>query len=723
MVTYIDAKNANKYQILFDKAVTALKEHQHGAIPQEELDELSIATLDDYYAYLPYLMTFQLKPENGEDEDIHNYFAKVPLDEDYFKINADARTITIPTAFARNGVGVQGDEIAEVVYFAVDRYFDSVDLASVDNIVIQWQTREHQGISQHFGKSVELDANGREILVFGWPISHELTESAGTIRFAVRLYTVDGGTNTIKYSFSTLPAEVTINATLNYDVINTKQDDDHGALIRSRIKSIGVYNADIPTPKAPTITTNLHVIGLPDTAKIVDLREGIQLAIGAQPTDIGVVGYNWKKFEYGNGEYSESAQDFNNNVTTTYLPVEDVVEGKAYYKLVNNNPSNVITYTLIDQNVIDNLKTDEETGEYIKGTVEVDGEDVEDPTLFIQGDGTYITLYEKLSVVSADTVGIYAVDVIARNKTNSTALVMPATDGIKVPGPENPVVSFAEDSMNVGEDGISHVITEGGAEHPVTLKVRAVTGEAGKPVEEVGDNPQVTLTYAWKKVSADGSTVTAIEDDDTYDLANNNSELTINNLATANLDDSYFAEVTATRNGVQTTKASGTYRVTNAPVKPTISIRVGNEWKNRDYSSQGNVVAYAKMIRGEMNTLSFRVSNEKADKSYYIWMRSNLTAEDYDNNNQLRLAIDVDDKLGELFTNQPGEMDVPLTEDGVFNLIETEFASIADLADGAANGPTYQLPTEAESGYYYCIVVNELNGARVATATPFFNVQ
>jgi len=42
-------------------------------------------------------MKFRLN--DTEDEDVHRFFAKVPLDEDYFKIDADARSIAVPAAF------------------------------------------------------------------------------------------------------------------------------------------------------------------------------------------------------------------------------------------------------------------------------------------------------------------------------------------------------------------------------------------------------------------------------------------------------------------------------------------------------------------------------------------------------------------------------------------------------------------------------------------------
>ena len=90
----------------------------------------------------------------------------------------------IPASFARNGVSVQGDEIAEVLYFSIDRYFDTTDLATTDmHIVIQWETKDRSGLSANFGKDVE-SVPGK--ILFGWPISSELTGAAGSIKFLQR---------------------------------------------------------------------------------------------------------------------------------------------------------------------------------------------------------------------------------------------------------------------------------------------------------------------------------------------------------------------------------------------------------------------------------------------------------------------------------------------------------------------------------------------------------
>ena len=93
--------------------------------------ELGITTLEEYYNWLPEIK----KDAEGKP----TIFTKLPLDEAHFEINPNTRAITIPAEFKKNGIAVQGDDLAEVVYFMIDRYFDAMDLNNTD-IYIEWET-------------------------------------------------------------------------------------------------------------------------------------------------------------------------------------------------------------------------------------------------------------------------------------------------------------------------------------------------------------------------------------------------------------------------------------------------------------------------------------------------------------------------------------------------------------------------------------------------------
>jgi hypothetical protein len=144
MITKINSKVADKYTVLFEKATTELKNNVKTAeaiqkrindanskLPETEtpfdFDTFGIGSLNEYFAMLQDLVNIESLTEEEKA-----FYLRLPLDEDVFAINADTRVITVPANFARNGVGVQGDESAEVLYFTIDRYFDSMDLARSD---------------------------------------------------------------------------------------------------------------------------------------------------------------------------------------------------------------------------------------------------------------------------------------------------------------------------------------------------------------------------------------------------------------------------------------------------------------------------------------------------------------------------------------------------------------------------------------------------------------
>lgn len=133
-----------------------------------------------------------------------NEFLRLPLDEPMFEINANTRTISVPADFRTNGISVQGDHLAETVFFSIDRYFDYVDLSSTD-ISINWKMGNVTGRTKNFIMSKEI-LPGR--VVFGWPINNIITEKSGQLTFAVEFRKERDGK--VVYNFNTLAANVTI---------------------------------------------------------------------------------------------------------------------------------------------------------------------------------------------------------------------------------------------------------------------------------------------------------------------------------------------------------------------------------------------------------------------------------------------------------------------------------------------------------------------------------
>ena len=124
-------------------------------------------------------------------------------DEVPFVIDANTRVINPPNN--NYTYAVSGDDLAETIYFTIDRYFDNIDL-STKNIAVLSQINGQKRLTEITFKDITSMPN---MIIFGWPISKILTEkTSGILEFSVRFYTSNG--SSIDYSLSTLPAKLNI---------------------------------------------------------------------------------------------------------------------------------------------------------------------------------------------------------------------------------------------------------------------------------------------------------------------------------------------------------------------------------------------------------------------------------------------------------------------------------------------------------------------------------
>lgn len=206
----ITRNHATAYADLFKKAEEVLTKYS------TEFANQSIGNIDDYFACLRTLATL----ENEHPEEIDPIFTILPATEQTFDIDANTRSIKVPDNFAKYGVGVQGDEIAEILYFSIDRFFDAVDLAEKE-ILIQWKHEKDansaQNLSATYKRSLTLQPGK---IVFGWPISKDITEKPGNVLFSVRFYEREGEDDNavLIYSFSTTTASIKIQSGLDFEL-------------------------------------------------------------------------------------------------------------------------------------------------------------------------------------------------------------------------------------------------------------------------------------------------------------------------------------------------------------------------------------------------------------------------------------------------------------------------------------------------------------------------
>lgn len=235
-----------------------------------------------------------------------NYkYLMLPYDEEPFEIDANSRSIKVPNVFKKNGIGVQGDEIAETLFFTVDRFFDAMDLDNTD-IYVQWEnTLGEQFVTPIVMK--DLTRYPGKIL-FAWPLSSDLTKKQGSVKFSVRFVRFDSGNNII-YSLSTLTAVAAINPALNYDIDTTAKDNRNEDWWLEAIKnSQSIIGEPASTP--------MFSINLDDSKMYYVSQVGddytCELVAYATVTDSGSVSYEWYHTVPGkiSRRLGEGVQDF-----------------------------------------------------------------------------------------------------------------------------------------------------------------------------------------------------------------------------------------------------------------------------------------------------------------------------------------------------------------------------------------------------------------------------
>lgn len=361
-------------------------------------------------------------------------FLRLPLDEPLFEIDANSRKITIPSDFVSNGLSVQGDHLAETIYFSIDRYFDYMDLNNCQ-IRINWKMGEASGQSVNFSKSLDADPGK---IIFGWPVAKELTGKSGSLSFAVEFYTEDR--DTITYSLNTLISTITIKEGLvlvSPEVINVNDS------ILSMLRNSAFGEGDAEVEDIEWLTGGL-VANPEDTVALTQINlmgnatEGVDNAITLSSTPITL----YARASAGDAEVHYTGQ---------------VPEGAT-------DP--VDTYILVSKTNSDGTRVplDEHETYYVKeigGTAysEADRTDVATWNNSEIITPTVKEFYARYSSVSVDRVGEYVIKAQGVKFDNENRKIgqgsVESTEVVYCSGPEVPdSISITTEAIELG-DGYS----------------------------------------------------------------------------------------------------------------------------------------------------------------------------------------------------------------------------------------------------------------------------
>ena len=502
----------------------------------------------------------------------------LPLDEKPFEIDANTRAITVPDNFKRHGISVQGDEIAETLFFKINRYFDAVDFDTC-RIFVQWEGPEGiQYITPVKIKDVDSEPG---YLLFAWPLSSTLTKIPGPIKFSVRFIKqlvddeIDGETeipagankNHIVYSYSTLTASAVINPGLNYDIFDTLKDTPD-VLFAKAIEN-STATSGIKAAK-PVFNPNLPGNGIvPEQMYLVEQPDGsmaLLLEVQANAEDTGLISYKWY-YSQKNTIGSEIGSG-----TDEYRLTEDLVPqpNKTYYE---------------EETILDNAPYrplyDVSSGAFIEGVPAYERFN----TFTITGDGSksvtglyFVTATNRLGK-STTTADSYIVELPAATEPVITVDLVPA------------VIEDAEQgtALEVKYEAHSHAINKHDWQ-------RTLAKDDADSFESLFENPVEDAEYDAKLPGY----------------------YRVNILSEVNLD--------------TTSKMSAVARVTNLPEAPAFEDEyaaevdgVENPSKSFSYLTMNEFVPEMKFIPGDKNDVQLESYPKDllSDEITYTWVISN----------------------------------------------------------------------------------------------------
>jgi len=198
--------------------------------------EIHINNMNDY---LSALQTYGLR-QNTNYYDLLRIPVEVTYDErgnalnegePLFIIDANAREIEVPTQYKQNGLTVKGDQLAEIVWFRINRFYDLMDFSlfanpgqgdsnehSGQHCYIEWynpaakEEKFQSGVDYAYGMTWDED-----YVYFGWPIGEKVSGEAGTLQFSVRFLSINAN-HEVDYNYATKIATCEIKTTLNFNM-------------------------------------------------------------------------------------------------------------------------------------------------------------------------------------------------------------------------------------------------------------------------------------------------------------------------------------------------------------------------------------------------------------------------------------------------------------------------------------------------------------------------
>lgn len=124
--------------------------------------------------------------------------ARIPASETVYTINLNTRVASAPTY-----LGVEGDHMAEYIFYEMDRYLDNYDLAQCVGVVSFRNAKNEEYM--YVIPAYDIQSVPGKI-IFAWDIQSPITKYAGTVQFAFKFFKIDKLSGELLYELNTLVA-------------------------------------------------------------------------------------------------------------------------------------------------------------------------------------------------------------------------------------------------------------------------------------------------------------------------------------------------------------------------------------------------------------------------------------------------------------------------------------------------------------------------------------
>ena len=135
-----------------------------------------------------------------------------PSTEPYIYIDSNRRIIDTNNQL-KQFVTVEGDVNAETIYFAIDRYFDDVDLFE-KQCMIKYKSKYGEIVSSEPSDYYIEEVDGVEKVVLGWTLTYKITAIPRIVDFQIAFFSYKEDGWTFDYVLNTIPNVLTVRAGL-----------------------------------------------------------------------------------------------------------------------------------------------------------------------------------------------------------------------------------------------------------------------------------------------------------------------------------------------------------------------------------------------------------------------------------------------------------------------------------------------------------------------------